>query len=164
MPSAWECPECCNENEAGDATCQACDASRPDSSGATEEADSRYAGYKIGLITTVEELSATAGGKKLRKVTVDVGAGAELVVVTNAPNVKDGMKTVVATPGAVVEADGESVKIKPTSVGGVISQGMLCDSGMLGWTGGGAGNAVVIPDSFAIGACPPDSRPRGDAK
>ena len=163
MPAVWECPECCNENEATNATCQACDEPSPAGDAAASEEDSRYNGYKVGLITALEELSATAGGKKLKKVTVDIG-GTELVIVTNAPNVKEGMKTVVATPGATVEADGESVKIKPTSVGGVISHGMLCDSGMLGWTGGGAGNAVVIPDSFAVGATPPESRPRGDMK
>ena len=48
------------------------------------------------------------------------------------------------------------------SVGGVVSQGMLCDAPMLGWVGGGAGSAALVPDSFAPGARPPEKRPRMD--
>jgi hypothetical protein len=34
---------------------------------------------------------------------------------------------------------------------------------MLGWSGGGSG-AALLPDSFALGAPPPDARPRTDGK
>lgn len=50
--------------------------------------------------------------------------------------------------------------VKKTAVGGVMSEGMLCDSRMLGWQGGAEGIAVQIPESFEIGACPPSSKPR----
>ena len=50
--------------------------------------------------------------------------------------------------------------LKNTSVGGVMSQGMLCDSRMLGWVGGAAGLAVQIPESIEIGSSPPSSKPR----
>ena len=53
------------------------------------------------------------------------------------------------------------IKVKKASVGGVLSQGMLCDSYMLGWKGGGKGMAAILPDSFAIGSTPPESKPRG---
>ena len=43
---------------------------------------------------------------------------------------------VVATVGAELK-DGDKVKRAP--VGGVMSEGMLCDGPMLGWAGGGAG-------------------------
>ncbi len=34
---------------------------------------------------------------------------------------------------------------------------------MLGWSGGGSG-AALLPDSFELGAVPPDARPRTDGK
>jgi hypothetical protein len=41
-----------------------------------------------------------------------------------------------------------------------MSEGMLCDSRMLGWSGGAAGVAVQIQDSVEIGSPPPASKPR----
>ena len=66
---------------------------------------------------------------------------------------------VVATVGAELK-DGDKVKRAP--VGGVMSEGMLCDGPMLGWAGGGAGTAVLLPDTFKPGDKPPGSRPRLD--
>ena len=43
-----------------------------------------------------------------------------------------------------------------------MSEGMLCDGPMLGWAGGGAGTAVLLPDTFKPGDTPPRSRPRLD--
>jgi tRNA-binding EMAP/Myf-like protein len=60
----------------------------------------------------------------------------------------------------VVTDDGSELKITKTAVGGVMSEGMLCDSQMLGWTGGAAGIAVQIPDSIPIGSAPPATKPR----
>ncbi len=54
--------------------------------------------------------------------------------------------------------------MKEAKVGGCVSQGMLCDAPMLGWTGGGAGNAALVPDSFEPGDAPPERRPRMDGK
>lgn len=63
----------------------------------------------------------------------------------------------------VLDASGEEIVIQKTSVGGVMSEGMLCDSRMLGWVGGADGIAAQIPDSFALGSAPPESKPRSDA-
>lgn len=60
----------------------------------------------------------------------------------------------------VLNEEGEEVEIKKTAVGGVMSEGMLCDSRMLGWSGGAEGIAAQIPDSVAIGESPPSSKPR----
>jgi tRNA-binding EMAP/Myf-like protein len=60
--------------------------------------------------------------------------------------------------------DGEEVEVKEAKVGGCTSQGMLCDAPMLGWTGGGAGNAALVPESFEPGDAPPERRPRMDGK
>jgi tRNA-binding EMAP/Myf-like protein len=47
-------------------------------------------------------------------------------------------------------------------VAGVMSEGMICDSIMLGWAGGAAGLAVQIPATFALGSEAPSSKPRMD--
>ena len=57
--------------------------------------------------------------------------------------------------------------VQRTLVGGVMSEGIFCDSKMLGWTtsgggGGGAeGIAQQIPDDIDVGAAPPLSKRRG---
>lgn len=67
----------------------------------------------------------------------------------------------VAVVGSyILNEEGEEMEIKKTVVGGVTSEGMLCDSRMLGWSGGAEGVAVQVPDSVEIGACPPSSKPR----
>ena len=115
--------------------------------------------FVAGKIVACEKV---AGKDKLSKLSVDVGsdAGGELTIVTNAPNVEEGKFVVVATVGC--EVNGEPVK--KATVGGVPSEGMLCDAPMLGWKGGGAGNAALLPDdgSFAPGDAPPPERPRLD--
>jgi hypothetical protein len=61
----------------------------------------------------------------------------------------------------VIGDDGEEITIQKTTVGGVMSEGMFCDSKMLGWIGGSEGIAQQIPDSIDIGSAPPTSKPRG---
>ena len=61
-----------------------------------------------------------------------------------------------------VTMNNEEIEVKEASVGGVKSAGMLCDSTMLGWSGGGAGNAALVPDSFSPGDNAPEKRPRMD--
>ena len=115
-------------------------------------------GFVVGEVKTVEPVPAKA---KLKALTIDVGGDSPLSIVTNASNVAErtvGCRVVVATVGAQVG----DVKVSKTSVGGVSSEGMLCDGAMLSWSGGSEGVAVVLPASFAIGTTPPASRPRGD--
>lgn len=66
---------------------------------------------------------------------------------------------VVATVGATLP---DGTEVKKATVGGVPSHGMLCDAPMLGWLGGGAGAAALVPDTFSPGDPPPTSRPRMD--
>jgi hypothetical protein len=43
-------------------------------------------------------------------------------------------RVAVALAGStVLNAEGEEMEVKKTSVGGVMSDGMLCDSRMFGW-------------------------------
>uniref|UniRef100_A0A7S1RI67 RanBP2-type domain-containing protein n=1 Tax=Alexandrium catenella TaxID=2925 RepID=A0A7S1RI67_ALECA len=147
--AGWTCPDCEQENGPTDAVCIACEAPRP------TLADPRFDGFVVGLVQTCEKVP---NKDKLKQVSVDVGESEPLKIVTNAPNIKEGSRVVVAKVGAIL--DGEP--LKKASVGGCPSEGMICDGPMLGWTGGGAGAAVLLPESFALGGPPPDSRPRGD--
>jgi poly(3-hydroxybutyrate) depolymerase len=70
-------------------------------------------------------------------------------------------RVVVAPVGSsFVDAQGAEVAIVKTSVGGVMSEGILCDSRMLGWSGGGVGVAAQVPVSIPIGSPPPATKPR----
>jgi len=107
---------------------------------------------------------AIEGKDKLKRLTVriaDGDDGARLQIVTNAPNVEVGKRCVVAPAGATLR---DGTEVKKASVGGVASEGMLCDSAMCGWSGGGAGAAALLPGDFPLGTPPPSSRPRLDGK
>ena len=70
-------------------------------------------------------------------------------------------RVAVAPVGSIVETEvGEELEIRKTAVGGVMSEGMLCDSRMLGWSGGAAGIAAQIPDAVELGLPPPSVKPR----
>jgi len=155
-PLPWTCGECDYENEDEIEECESCGAARPVVEPAPEQ-DTPYAGYKVGVVLSTE---AVPKKDKLLLLSVDVGNEEPLPIVTNAPNVSEGSRVVVATVGSKV---GEE-EVKRAIVGGVASVGMLCDNPMLGWTGGGAGVAALVPESFAVGATPPTSRPRMDGK
>ena len=126
--------------------------------------------YKVGVILSVEELGASTkskgssnnNNKALKCCVVNIGPDSEpLTVVTVASNVRVGSRVVVAPVGStVITEEGDELKISKTPVGGTMSEGMLCDSRMLGWAGGAAGIAVQIPDSIDIGSAPPATKPR----
>ena len=116
--------------------------------------------YIVGVVLSVED-SGKKGGKVLKICIVNIGGDEPVTIVTSAPNVRDGSRVVVAPAGStVVNDEGEEMKVEKTSVGGVMSYGMMCDSKMLGWSGGGAGVAVQVPESIGVGEAPPASKPR----
>ena len=125
--------------------------SKPAAQAGAAEADA-WAGYVVGQILELDDLP----GGKLRKLKIDVGGGKHPTVGSNAPNLAVGFKLGVALPGATVG----DVVIKATAVGGVTSEGVLLDAPALGWTGGGAGTAALVPESTPLGSRPPKSRPR----
>ena len=115
-----------------------------------------YSNYVVGVITSITEMKVP-----LRWCQIDVGGDSPVTVVTNAGNVRLSSRVVVAMIGAVVPstADEETgTVITKTTVGGVQSEGMLCDAKMLGWNNN-EGVAVYLDDSFPVGASPPDSKP-----
>jgi hypothetical protein len=58
-----------------------------------------------------------------------------------------------------VDESGEQATVRKATVGGVMSEGMLCDSKMLGWIGGAAGIAAQMPEALELGSAPPAQKP-----
>mmetsp|Transcript_22528 Transcript_22528/g.31349 ORF Transcript_22528/g.31349 Transcript_22528/m.31349 type:complete len:165 (+) Transcript_22528:107-601(+) len=118
-------------------------------------------GYVVGEVVSCDPVP---NKDKLLVLIIDIGSEENVQVVTNAGNLKIGCRVVVATIGSKVRMGNEEVEVKKASVGGVPSQGMLCDGPMLGWSGGGAGAAALLSQSYAPGSLPPSTRPRMDGK
>lgn len=123
--------------------------------------------YKVGVVQSIEDCGSCKGsGKVLRSLKVQIAQSDDddcfMSIVTSANNVRESSRVVVAPAGSsVLNDEGELIQVKKASVGGVVSEGMLCDSYMLGWKGGAKGLAAILPDSFEIGSVPPESKPRG---
>jgi tRNA-binding EMAP/Myf-like protein len=112
----------------------------------------------VGLVTLVEEVN---NSQNLKKCLIQVSNDTDhekLTIVTNAKNVKQGMRVVVASVGTVLPDEGNSVESKV--IGGVRSNGMLCDAKMCGWSSTNPGLAVSLPDSFELGQEAPSQNPR----
>lgn len=90
-----------------------------------------YENYVIASVVEVEDIPK----KNLKRVMLDTtGDGeANVQVVTNAKHISKSWLVVVALEnsvvpaGAVIGDDPDAILVKPTSVGGVKSEGMLCD-------------------------------------
>ena len=116
--------------------------------------------YKVGVVESLEE-SGGKGTKALKICKVDVGSGESLQVVTSATNVREKSRLVVAPVGStVLGSDGEGMLVSKTTVGGHTSEGIFCDSRMLGWEGGSVGIAARMDDSLPLGSAPPSKKPR----
>ena len=73
-------------------------------------------------------------------------------------------RLVVAPVGSTIINDqGEEQTITKTTVGGVPSEGMFCDSRMLGWGSGSEGIAAQVPPEYSAGDAPPKSKPGAPA-
>lgn len=115
--------------------------------------------YKVGIVLSIEDKSAS-GKKPLKACSVNIGGEEPITVVTSASNVREGSRIVIAPIGAtIINDEGEELTLKKASVGGVPSEGMFCDSKMLGWGSGSAGIAAQVPDSLEPGMAPPTTKP-----
>lgn len=119
----------------------------------------KFKNIMVGVITECNSLESGKkkgkGKKALSKLGIDVGNGEVITVVTNAKHVEEGKRVVVARIGATIG----DIEVSKTSVGGVSSHGIICDSHMLGYKGGTKGLPVFLDDSFQPGSMPPLSRP-----
>jgi phenylalanyl-tRNA synthetase beta chain len=83
-------------------------------------------GVVVGHITQAQP---HPDADRLRVCQVDVGTGTPLQIVCGAPNARVGLKAPLATVGAVLP---NGLAIKPATLRGVDSQGMLCSAKELG--------------------------------
>ena len=113
---------------------------------------------RLVLVGQVTEAAAVPNKDKLTRLKVDVGGGKEVTVVTNARYCEVGKRLVVALPGACLA--GLEEPVARATVGGGKSEGMVCDSPMLGWSGGAAGQAVFLTEEYLPGDSPPQTRPK----
>lgn len=88
-----------------------------------EDPSVRLAGFRIARVLTAER---HPNADKLQVLSVDTGNGQPLQVVCGAPNARAGLVGVLGLPGAVVPANGMTLKI--AAVRGVESNGMMCSS------------------------------------
>lgn len=116
------------------------------------------------VVAELRSVEPIPGKDKVKEISVRIDeSGTTKQIVTNAPNVlaeKIGQHLVVALEGA--ELPGMEA-VKRTNISGRVSEGVVCDSRMLNWSGGGAGVAVFLGDDAEVGSLPPADRPRPNA-
>ena len=100
-------------------------------------------GVVVGLIRTVDK---HPNADRLRVCQVEVGAAAPLTIVCGAPNAAAGMKV----PCALVGARLPGIEIKPVTMRGVESRGMLCSARELGLSEDHSG-LLPLADDLEIG-------------
>jgi phenylalanyl-tRNA synthetase beta chain len=113
----------------------------------------------VGRVISVEP---HPNADRLRLATVDYGAGEPLTVVCGAPNVAAGQKIAFARAGASL-IDGKTGKpavLKPATIRGVESTGMVCSERELGLSEEHEG-ILVLPGDAPVGA--PLAQYLGDA-
>jgi phenylalanyl-tRNA synthetase beta chain len=98
----------------------------------------------VGHVVAVER---HPNADKLTVCKVDVGTGASLSIVCGAPNVVAGMRAPCALEGAELPG---GMRIKPTRMRGVESQGMLCSARELGMSDDHTG-LLALPSDAPIG-------------
>jgi len=116
----------------------------------TEDWVSVKGGLK-GLITgQVKTCKRHPNADKLYLTTVDTGKSGILEIVCGAPNVREGQKVLVATPGAVLDFKGDELVIKKSRIRGELSEGMICAEDELG-LGESHEGIMVLPEDTPLG-------------
>ncbi|MGB8274477.1 MAG: phenylalanine--tRNA ligase subunit beta, partial [Alphaproteobacteria bacterium] len=102
------------------------------------------AAFKVARVVTVEP---HPNADRLRLCTVETGSGT-IRVVCGAPNVRAGMKAVLARPGDTIPATG--TVLKKSAIRGVESDGMLCSASEL-LTGDDEEGIIELPADAKVG-------------
>ncbi len=92
-----------------------------------EDASAALKQFRVARVLTAEKHPQA---DKLQVLSVDLGDGTPLQVVCGAPNARAGLVGVLGVPGAVVPANGMTLKV--AAVRGVESNGMMCSTRELG--------------------------------
>jgi len=106
-------------------------------------------GLVVGEVKTCEQ---HPNADKLKVTTVDAGGQALLHIVCGAPNVRAGLKVIVAQVGTVCHpTTGEPFKITKSKIRGEVSEGMLCGEDEIGLGTSHAG-IVELGEDAIIGS------------
>jgi phenylalanyl-tRNA synthetase beta chain len=113
-----------------------------------ERTEKRGANFDKVVVAQITASSQHPNADRLSVCQVDDGSGQTRQVVCGAKNYKVGDKVPLALPGAVLVNE---LKIKPSKLRGVESQGMLCSPSELGLSAESDGLLILSPDA-KIGA------------
>jgi phenylalanyl-tRNA synthetase beta chain len=113
-----------------------------------EGIEKRGANFDKVMVAQIKESAPHPNADRLSVCQVDDGSGQPRQIVCGAKNYKAGDKVPLALPGAVLVND---LKIKPSKLRGVESQGMLCSPSELGLSEESDGLLILSPDA-RIGA------------
>ncbi|NBS67152.1 MAG: phenylalanine--tRNA ligase subunit beta, partial [Betaproteobacteria bacterium] len=108
-----------------------------------EEAAAAAPPFERVVVAEVRSVRPHPNADRLRVCEVDTGEGLATIV-CGAPNVAQGMRVPCALPGAVLPG---GLTIKPTTMRGVESQGMLCSARELGLSEDHAGLLALDSDA-----------------
>ncbi|MBY7143901.1 DUF4479 domain-containing protein [Virgibacillus sp. NKC19-3] len=102
--------------------------------------------FVVGYVT---HKAAHDNADNLSVCQVDVGDSEQLQIVCGAPNVEENQKVVVAKVGAIMPS---GLKIKPTELRGIASNGMMCSRKELGLPHASKEKGILIlEDSYTVG-------------
>ena len=106
--------------------------------------EKRGANFDNVVVAQIKASAQHPNADRLSVCQVDDGSGQERQIVCGAKNYKVGDKVPLALPGAVLVGD---LKIKPSKLRGVESQGMLCSPSELGLSEDGDGLLILSPEA-----------------
>src|SRR3954468_24637672 len=109
-----------------------------------EGIEKRGADFANVVVAQIKTSVQHPNADRLSVCQVDDGSGQERQIVCGAKNYKAGDKVPLALPGAVLAGD---LKIKPSKLRGVESQGMLCSPSELGLSEDSDGLLILPPDA-----------------
>ncbi|MDM1049307.1 phenylalanine--tRNA ligase subunit beta [Sphingobacterium hotanense] len=102
-------------------------------------------GLVVGEVLTCEQ---HPNADKLKVTTVTIGSGEPLHIVCGAPNVRTGLKVIVAPVGTTCHpTNGEPFKITKSKIRGEVSEGMLCGEDEIGLGSSHAGIVELAEDA-----------------
>jgi phenylalanyl-tRNA synthetase beta chain len=109
-----------------------------------EGVEKRGANFASVVVAQIKESVQHPNADRLSVCQVDDGSGQPRQIVCGAKNYKVGDKVPLALPGAVLVND---LKIKPSKLRGVESQGMLCSPSELGLSQDSDGLLILSPEA-----------------
>jgi phenylalanyl-tRNA synthetase beta chain len=109
-----------------------------------EAIEKRGANFDNVVVAQIKESVQHPNADRLSVCQVDDGSGQIRQIVCGAKNYKVGDKVPLALPGAVLAGD---LKIKPSKLRGVESQGMLCSPSELGLSEDSDGLLILSPEA-----------------